>query len=152
MTKKPSPEKTPATILQHDPASVLAFIQNKVQELIKLNQIWQATIPNELNAHTRVANFREGYLIIECDSAAWATRLRYLLPEIKQKLRNIVDLDHLVQIEWSVQPAFHEQPTQLKPPSLTLSNTNAELLKNAADTISIKSLQEALLRLAEHVK
>src|SRR5436190_655722 len=152
MIKKPSPEKTPANILQQDPASVLAFIQNKVQQLIKLNQIWQVVIPSELNEHTRVANFRDGCLIIECDSAAWATRLRYLLPDIKQKLLNCPDLHNLVQIEWSIQPEFHIQNTQLKQLPLTLSSHNAELLKNAADTIPIKSLQEALLRIAEHVK
>ncbi len=152
MMKKTSPEKTLTNILQHDPASVLAFIQSKVQQLITLNQIWQTVIPNELNQHTRVANFREGYLIIECDSAAWATRLRYLLPDIKQKLLSYPDLHDLVQIEWSIQPAFHTQPMPLKVLTLTLSNTNAELLKNAAETISVKSLQEALLRIAEHVK
>lgn len=139
-------------IMQHDPASVLAFIQSKVQQLIKLNQIWQAAISNQLNEHTRVANFREGYLIIECDSAAWATHLRYLLPDIKQKLLKHPDFADLVQIEWSVQPAFHTQPTQLKSLPFALSSTNAELLKNAADNIRIKSLQEALLRIAEHVK
>lgn len=152
MIKKPSPEKTLTNILQYDPASVLAFIQSKVQQLISLNQIWQTAILNELNEHTRVANFREGYLIIECDSAAWATRLRYLLPDIKQKLLTYPDLHNLVQIEWSIQPAFHTQAMPLKPLPLTLSDTNAALLKNAAETIRTKPLQEALLRIAEHVK
>ena len=152
MTKKSPPEKTLTNILQHDPASVLAFIQNKVQQLINLNQIWQTVISNELNEHTRVANFRKGYLIIECDSAVWATRLRYLLPDIKQELLNYPDLDSLVQIECSIQPAFHKQPMPLISLPLTLSNTNAELLKNAAETIRTKPLQEALLRIAEHVK
>ena len=95
MTKKPSTEKTLTNILEHDPASVLAFIQSKVQQLINLNQIWRTVIPNELNEHTRVANFREGYLIIECDSAAWATRLRYLLPDIKQKLLKLSPINYL---------------------------------------------------------
>lgn len=152
MIKKLSPEKTPANILQHDSAGVLALIQNKVQQLIKLNQIWQVEIPSELSEHTRVANFREGYLIIECDSAAWATRLRYLLPDMKRTLLNYPDLRDLTQIEWTIQPAFHIQPTQLNALPPILSSTNAELLKNAADTISVKSLQKALLRIAEHVR
>lgn len=152
MQKKPLPEKTPTTILQQDPEGVLAFIQSKVQLLMKLNQIWSAAIPNELNQHTRVANFREGYLIIECDNATWATRLRYLLPDIKPKLLSYPDLRDLTHIEWNVQPTFHAQHTQLTALPLTLSGTTAALLKNAADTISVKSLQEALLRIAEHVK
>lgn len=152
MLKKPSPEKTPVNIFQHDPEGVLAFIQNKVQQLIKLNQVWQLAIPSELHGHTHVANFREGYLIIECDSAAWATRLRYLLPDIKQQLLNYPDLRDLIQIEWYIQPEFHAQPLQLTSFPPILSSTNAELLKNAAETIRIKSLQEALLRITEHVK
>lgn len=153
MIKKPYPEKTLTNILQDDPASVLAFIQSKAQQLISLNHIWQTVISsNELNEHTRVANFRKGDLIIECDSAVWATRLRYLLPDIKQKLLNYPDLHSLVQIEWRIQPAFHTQPMPLKLFPLTLSNTNAELLKNTAETIRTKPLQEALLRIAEHVK
>jgi hypothetical protein len=117
MIKKPVPEKTPVNILQQDPESVLAFIQNKVQQLTKLNQIWQVEIPIELSEHTRVANFREGYL---------------------------------THIEWNIQPLFHAQNTQLSQLPPTLSSASAELLKNAADAIPVKSLQEALLRIAQH--
>lgn len=150
MTKKSVPEKTPASILQHDPESVLAFIQSKVQQLTKLNQIWRAEICKDLAAHTRVANFRNGYLIIECDSAAWATRLRYTLPDITQKLLKQPDLRDLTHIEWNIQPLFHTPPMQLSVASLALSATNAQLLKNAADHIKVKPLQEALLRIAQH--
>lgn len=150
MIKKPAPEKTPVNILQQDPESILAFIQNKVQELTKLNQIWQVEIPAELSEHTRVANFRDGYLIIECDSAAWATRLRYILPDITQKLLKHPNFRDLTHIEWNIQPLFHAQNTQLSQLPPTLSSASAELLKNAADAISVKSLQEALLRIAQH--
>ena len=152
MTKKPVPEKTPANILQHDPESVLAFIQKKVQQLTKLNQIWQSEICIDLAEHTRVANFRDGYLIIECDGAAWATRLRYTLPDITQKLLKHADLRDLTHIEWSIQPQFHAPNTQLSQLPPVLSSASAKLLKNAADTIQVKPLQEALLRIARHEK
>lgn len=152
MTKKSVPEKTPASILQHDPESVLAFIQSKVQQLTKLNQIWQAEICKDLAEHTRVANFRDGYLIIECDSAAWATRLRYTVPDITLKLLKHPDLRDLTHIEWNIQPLFHTPPMQLSTASLALSATSAQLLKNAADHIKVKPLQEALLRIAQHEK
>lgn len=152
MTKKSVPEKTPASILQHDPQSVLAFIQNKVQQLTKLNPIWLAEIPSDLAEHTRIANFRDGYLIVECDSAAWATRLRYILPDITQKLLKHPDFRDLTHIEWNIQPLFHTPNTQLSPLPPMLSSASAELLKNAADNIHVKSLQEALLRIAQHEK
>lgn len=152
MTKKSAPEKTPANILQQDPESVLAFIQNKVQQLTKLNHIWQAEISGDLAEHTRVANFRDGYLIVECDSAAWATRLRYTLPDITQKLLKHSDLRDLTHIEWNIQPQFHAPNTQLSQLPPVLSHASAALLKNAADNIQVKPLQEALLRIAQHEK
>ncbi len=152
MTKKSAPEKTPANILQQDPESVLAFIQNKVQQLTKLNRIWQAEISGDLAEHTRVANFRDGYLIVECDSAAWATRLRYTLPDITQKLLKHSDLRDLTHIEWNIQPQFHAPNTQLSQLPPVLSHASAALLKNAADNIQVKPLQEALLRIAQHEK
>ena len=152
MAKKSAPEKTPASILQHDPESVLAFIQSKVLQLIALNKIWQTEITRDLAEHTRVANFRDGYLIIECDSAVWATRLRYILPDITQKLLKHRDLRDLTHIEWNIQPLFHTPNTQLSQPPPMLSSASAALLKNAADTIQVKPLQEALLRIAQHEK
>ncbi len=150
MPKKPAPEKTPANILQHDPESVLAFIQNKVLQLTKLNKIWQIETANDLAKHSRIANFRDGYLIIECASAAWSTRLRYLLPDITEKLIKYPELRDLTHIEWNIQPLFHIPNSLLNVPPLELSSTSAKLLKNAAEHIKIKSLQKALLRIAQH--
>lgn len=152
MIKKSAPEKSPASILQQDPESVLAFIQKKVQQLTKLNKIWQAEISNDLEEHTRIANFRDGYLIVECDSAAWATRLRYILPDITQKLLKHPDLRDLTHIEWNIQPLFHTPNAQLSPLPPLLSSASAALLKNAAGNIHVKPLQEALLRIAKHEK
>lgn len=150
MSKQLTPEKTPTNILQHDPESVLAFIQNKVIQLTKLNAIWQAEVSSDLAAQSRVANFREGYLVIECASAAWATRLRYLLTDITAKLIKYNELRGLTHIEWNIQPLFHSSHAKLNIAPLTLSSASAQLLKNTADTIKVKPLQEALLRIAQH--
>ena len=152
MSKKLIPEQTLCGIFQQDPESVLAFIQKKVAQLKKLNQIWQEEITEDLAAHSRIANFRDEYLIIVCDSAAWATRLRYILPEIRQKLRQYPDLHGLSHIEWSIQPHFHSTTPSLSRLPPLLSSTSAQLLKNTAGSIPIKSLQEALLRIAKNEK
>lgn len=150
MVKKLAPEKTPANILQNDPESVLAFIQNKILQLTTLNQIWQTEISKDLAGQTRVANFREGYLIIECASAAWATRLRYQLPDITEKLIKYTELRDLTHIEWNIQPLFHTDRAQLRTAPLVLSAVSSQLLTHAAHHIKVKPLQEALLRIAKH--
>ncbi len=152
MSKKLIPEKTLCGIFQQDPESVLAFIQKKVTQLKKLNQIWQEVIAADIAAHSRIANFRDADLIIECDSAAWATRLRYVLPDIQQKLRQYPDLQGLSHIEWSIQPHFHSTTSQLSRLPPLLSSASAQLLKNTAGSIQIKPLQEALLRIAKNEK
>lgn len=152
MHKKSIPEQTLAGIFQQDPESVLAFIQKKVAQLKKLNQIWQEVVAADIAEHSRVANFRDTYLIIECDSAAWATRLRYTLPEIRQKLRSYPDLQGLSHIEWSIQPHFHHTTSSLSRLPPRLSSASAQLLKNTANSIPVKPLQEALRRIAKNEK
>ncbi len=150
MTKKHAQEKMLVTLLGEDPEGLLAFIQTKVTQLNRLNQIWQAET-TDLAEHTRVANFREGYLIIECAAAVWATRLRYLLPTITAKLARYAELRDLQHIEWTIQPRFHfTNSTSSSAAPLALSPRSAQLIKNAAQFIKIKSLQEALLRIAQH--
>lgn len=145
---KPIPEKTLDTILnQQDPQSILGFIQKKVLQLNQLNDLWQKNWP-ELAQHSRIANFREGCLVIEVDNAAWATRLRYLIPDLTRKLVKQSALNSLKHIEWYIQP---HSPTvsprnRLAP---VLSDHSAQLLKNTALSIRMKQLQEALIRLSE---
>lgn len=146
--KKPIPEKTLETILnQQDPQSILGFIQKKVIQLNQLNEIWQKNSP-DLATHSRIANFREGCLVIEIDNASWATRLRYVIPDLIKKLVKYTPLNTLKEIKWYIQPTTHtiSQASQLVP---VLSDHSAQLLKNTALSIRMKELQEALIRLSK---
>ncbi|MES2998438.1 MAG: DUF721 domain-containing protein [Pseudomonadota bacterium] len=142
------PEKTIETILrQQDPQSILGFIQKKVLELKKINQLWQTEISSDLGEHSRVANFRDCCLVIEIDNAAWATRLRYLIPDLIKKLPKHPALQSLKHIEWYIQPHFHPSVAKKHlPPVLTEAST--QLLQTAAENIKVKSLQTALVKLS----
>lgn len=142
-----SSSKTIDNILQQDPLSILGFIQKKVQELKKINQLWQKEISPDLSQHSCVANFREGCLIIELDSAAWATRLRYLIPDLTKKLMHDPLLNSLKQIDWYIQPNFYLSPVK-KALTPNLTTENSQLLKITAENIKVKALQDALKRLA----
>ncbi|WP_010597209.1 DUF721 domain-containing protein [Rickettsiella massiliensis] len=147
---KLSYEKTPEALLQDSVGTdtFLALIQQKVSELKKLNQLWMKIVTHEFAEHSRVANFREGCLVIEVDNAAWITYLRYHLPELKKRLSQESDLSTLQKIEWYIRPpsaGLSRQTTNNQ--SLVLSKNSLELLKNTAQQIKNKALQEALLRL-----
>ncbi len=142
-------ERTLDTILrQQDPQSILGIIQNKVLELKKIDQIWQQTVPAELSKHSRVANFRDGCLVIEIDSAAWAMRLRYLLSDLITELSVYVALQRLKQIEWYIQPHYYHSPLKQTRQLPILSDDSARLLKHTAASIKTKRLQEALIKLS----
>jgi hypothetical protein len=146
---KPIAEKTLDTILnQQDPHSILGFIQKKIQQLNQLNEIWRKNYP-DLAQHSRIANFREDCLVIEIDNAAWATRLRYLIPDLIIQLAQHSTLNNLKHIEWYIQPSY-QIISQSRPLAPILSDTSAQLLQNTASTIRMKPLQEALIRLAEN--
>lgn len=139
--------KTIHAILQQDPQSILGFIQKKVSELKKINTIWQAEIETDLAEQCCVANFRDDILIIEINNAAWATRLRYLIPDLIKKLQKYPDLQSLKRINCYIQP--NRATKKQNPALLTLSEKSAQLLKNTAKNIKVKSLQEALIQLSE---
>ena len=143
------PEKTMANIFQRDPESILGFIQKKVNELKKINQLWQVEVPPPLSQYSRIANFRDHCLVVEIDSAAWATRLRYLLPDLSKKLSQYPDLHTLKQIEWYIQPPFYSL-TEKKQRTPALTVANAQLLRAIAENTKVESLKIALARLANN--
>ena len=147
---KPIPEKTLDKILsQQDPQSILGFIQKKVVQLKQLNEIWQQNFP-DLAQHSRIANFREGCLVIEVDNGAWATRLRYIIPDLIKKLGKLNALSNLKHIEWYIQPESQPASTRSRFAPPVLSDHSAKLLENTALTIRMKELQEALVRLSRN--
>lgn len=151
MIKKVVSEKTIAGIFAQSPEGILGFIQKKVAQLMKLNHIWQASVTIDMAQHSRIANYRDGCLVIELASGAWATRLRYMLPEITTILLQYPDLKNLSDIEWYIQPHFHNTAAARANPCV-LSSTNAQLLRNTAANIKVKSLQAALLQISENEK
>ena len=102
-----------------------------------------------LAEHSRVANFRAGCLVIAVDAAVWATRLRYLFPEILSKLRLEAGLAGLSSLRSIVDPSFFINPT-IKRRSLSLAAKHAHLIKETANSISDPTLAQALLRLANN--
>ena len=141
--------KTIDSFLHQNPQGILGFIQKKVSELKKINQLWQIEVSADLVQHSRVANFREGCLVIEVDSAAWATRLRYLIPDLNKNLVKNPLLNTLKHIEWYIQPNFYPC-TEKKPLMPALTTASSQLLQIAAENIKIKSLQTALTRLSRN--
>lgn len=77
----------------------LSPIFAQLQQLEQLNNLLQDFLESELKPHSRVANLRDGCLVIQVDNSAWATRLRYALPHLLQQFRTVGNMPALRSIK-----------------------------------------------------
>lgn len=136
-----------STISSH--IECLAHLQQKISLLKELNNLWQQVVPENLQEHTQVANYRDGYLIIEIDNANWGTLLRFAIPELTKKLRSFTMMSDLKTIEWYIrlpktEPMRSEKATPL------LSENSAALIKEFAKELNHTQLKNSLEHLATH--
>ena len=94
-----------------------------------------------------MANVDRNTLILQTESSAWASRLRYLAPAILEKLASRLGWTHVTQTKVLVRPPLPPdrcpsvQPAHMSPDS-------ASLLREVAENTEDPALREALLRLS----
>lgn len=120
------------------------------QQAIKLDELngkIKAILASPLNTHCSAAAFNSGCLLITVTNSAWATELRYQLPELRDKLRKT----GLYQLR-SIKIALAEfDPKQLEQDVTTkrlLSSSARTTIQNASKYCSYQPLRDALLHLA----
>ena len=117
----------------------------KAQQLTKLNAIW-STAMGEWAEHCFVANFENGKLVLQVKNTAWATRLRYAIPEILETLASYPEFLTLQSIR------YHISYSPINKEEATISRKSCKeakrLLETAAKNIENPILKAALMRLA----
>lgn len=138
--------------------STLQYVQQRATALNKLNRAVKSILPAQLHPWCRVANFRQGILVIEIANASWLMRLRYEQSSLLSALRAQI-LPSLTSIDIRINPSLaakggkiaQENSTQTKesekPPVRQLSEQSAELLRSVASQ-SPEKLKKILERLA----
>ncbi|ROR05157.1 DUF721 domain-containing protein [Erwinia sp. JUb26] len=138
--------------------SMLQNIQQRAIALNKLNRAVQGVIPAQLHPWCRVANFRQGILVIETANASWLMRLRYEQSSLLSALRAQI-LPSLTSIDIRINPSLavkgHESVQESsiqklkaeQPPIRQLSEHSAEILRSVANQ-SPEKLKKILERLA----
>ncbi len=93
----------------------LAKIQQYGQQTAQLQQVVFEILEPELHPYVRVANIRNGTLVIELLSASWQPRLQYQRLDILSALRKN-GFPMLSSIEFKINPALahHAIPKPLK--------------------------------------
>jgi hypothetical protein len=134
---------------------ILSQIVNKVEQLAELNRIVHQKCNPELRKHCRVANYRDGILILTTHSSAIGHLLRFEKSELLTALRSLPEWCHLKSIKIHVRPnpsgsEITPIPTsETRAFSLLPSHISTELKKTALN-IHFLPLQQALLCLANN--
>ncbi len=118
--------------------------------LTRINRLLRAYLPPHLRDHARVVAIGPEWWTVQTESAAWATRLRYLLPSLQKQLGT--ELGQAVPpLRLRIEP-LPEEHSDTMPRRLTLTRQNAHVLEGAADSIDDCDLGAALRRLARHAR
>lgn len=134
--------------------SSLKNIQAKSVALSVLNRVVCQLLPITVREHCRVANYRQGVLIIEVSSANWLTRLRYEQERLILTLRQ-TKLTGLASIQYKVNPELDKTKYILQSnqqdhkPKRIMTPQSASLLLALSENAT-PCLKLNLIRLANH--
>jgi len=133
----------------HPPSSALARLINRASQQDAWTDQLRALLPQDLASECRVANVRDQVLTVHINNAAWATRLRFLIPGLLENLVRLADFTAVNDIRLKVVPVASksisaaEAAQEIRPPD------RAPLLE-LANGIDDAGLRYAILRLAAH--
>jgi len=131
-------------------SGVLGKMVARVDDLNRLRQIFRAYLPPHLHDHAVLIRMDQDGWEVHADSASWATRLRYALPNIRPMLSEHLGVD-LPKPRIRVRPVI-APPQQPQRSRLTLTQDNADLLEATARNLADARLGAALLRLAANAR
>lgn len=137
---------------------MLQNVQQRATALLRLNRAVRGILPAQLHPWCRVANFRQGILVLETANASWLMRLRYEQATLLSALRAQI-LPSLTSIDIRINPTLaaigkdsvQENSIQSRSGQFEvnreLSEQSAEALREVAKR-SPEKLRAAIERLA----
>jgi len=103
-----------------------------------------------LKNHCQVANFRDNVLVLQVNTPARSTRLRYQVPELINALRQVPELSGLRKIDIHIAPV-----DQVSTPVLNVrpspSGQTISVINETANQLNDDGLKAALLRLSRNM-
>lgn len=127
--------------------STLRQLSAQAEQLERLNQKVMSCLPPGLAGHVRVANLRDDCLVIQAESSAWASQIRYRAPEILQALNQLPAFASVQSIR------VRNRATPLQPAAAPIqrrrmSTHAASGIAAQADATDDPSLRDALRKLS----
>lgn len=119
----------------------------RARELQRLEKVVLDRLPQALQAHCRMANLREGTLVLQADSPVWGARLRYSVPNLLRELSRTGGMPRVKRIEILVRPTRVTLVRHRNEPR-RLGARSALLLREVAASTEDPDLRRAWTKLA----
>ncbi|KTD22528.1 DUF721 domain-containing protein [Legionella londiniensis] len=125
----------------------LADICQNALYLDELNQKVLQFLPESFRAQVKVGSYNKGKLVLIASNQEWASQLRYILPELRDKLRVDGKIYHLttIQLKLDAEPS---SPLPKQKPTTIISDKARQTIEILGRQCTYKPLQDALMRLA----
>ncbi len=128
------------------------------KDIHALNEKLEKYLTPSLGNHCSVASYSEDTLTINAETSAWASKLRYRIPDILSHAKRECRLNKLKSIRIKVYPG-HESTKSRSSLSTTsnvkkpfLSKKSAAFIKNIALSIEDPALRESIIKISEHAE
>ncbi len=155
-----SKSKKLETIL-HNKNSELGVLLDKVYSIKRLQDNLNAYLDENAQKHVKLGPYMKGQLTLFADSGAWATKLRFYVPTLLQRLRGHADFSGLINIDIKVAPHLYEEanPPAPKEPEAPIEVPDmarqafqqlAQKMREENDDESDTTLIDAISKLGEN--
>lgn len=132
----------------------LAILVTRTRQLKRLTSLFRSHIDKELAPHCYLSNIGETEITVYIDSAAWATRIRFQVPQLIPMLREsnpvFSNLEN-IKIKVLTPSGDTASPAPLRT-GPNMSEENANGINSLSESIDDPDLQAALTRLARNGK
>lgn len=136
-----------------DASDELATLITRTKQLKRFTSQLRRHLDAELAPHCYIGNLEKSSLTIMVDSAAWATKLRFVAPTLIAPLRQESPVfSEIKQIMVKVLTPTPESEVSIHTQGPQMNEENARGIESLADDIDDPALQQALHKLARHAQ
>ncbi len=114
-------------------------------QLTELTALVQSCLPTPLQGHCQAINIRGKSLVLQTDSAAWASQLRFYVPAMLSTLTHH-RCNYIKEIHIRIKPVSAPQPSDTRR-KFEISSRSATLITTLADSTVNPRLKHALQQL-----
>ncbi len=127
----------------------LRKLGQRLAEYAELLERVRSCLTPPLDQQVRGAVMHNGYLTLFTESPVWASRLRYMAPQLQRSLMAQEILATRIQVRITPESTTPKQDRGRR--AEAMSEQSSESLRLTAESLTDRDLKQALLRLSRHM-